>query len=342
MTTLTDRYVEATLRRLPPRQRPDIDKELRASIADAIDDHIEAGSDSDAAEHAALTTLGDPARLAAGYANSPLHLIGPALYLDYVRLLTSLLATVLPIVAGVVGLVQVAEGETAGTVITTALGATITAGVHICFWTTLLFVLIERRPAMRPTMRPTPAEPWTPAALPDPRPTRGARFGEVVGEAVVLVLTVTFLLISPLLRIRTDAAGDPIGLFSPWLWDTGVVYVLSLLAIARLGLSVAKHYTRWNLPLAVARPVVDLACVAVVLGLHSADRLLNPAFVEAVGWPAGAMRWVGIGLGVALVVELARAVVELVAGITTRSWPAADIGALLRRSVDALPGPRRR
>jgi hypothetical protein len=338
MTTLTDRYVEATLRRLPPRQRPDIDKELRASIADAIDDHIEAGGDSDAAERAALTTLGDPARLAAGYANSPLHLIGPALYLDYVRLLTSLLAIVLPIVAGVVGLVRVAEGASAGAVITTVLGATITAGVHICFWTTLLFVLIERRPAPRPA----PAKPWTPAALPDPQPSRRARFGEVVGEAVVLVLAVTFTLISPRLRIQTDAAGDPIGVLSPWLWETGMVYVLSVLAIARLGLSVAKHYSRWNLPLAVARPVVDLACAAVILALYAADRFLNPAFVEAAGWPSSAMRWVGIGLGVALVVELVRAVVELVAGISTRSWAASDIGGLLRRSVDALPGPRRR
>ena len=34
--TLTDRYIEAVLRRLPFHQRPDIERELRASIADAI------------------------------------------------------------------------------------------------------------------------------------------------------------------------------------------------------------------------------------------------------------------------------------------------------------------
>ena len=326
----------------PPRQRPDIDKELRASIADAIDDHIEAGSDSDAAETRRPHRARRPGTAGRRLRRPPAAPHRPGAVPRLLRLLTSLLATVLPIVArGRRPRAGRRRRDRRHRHHDRARRGDHGRRAHR-FWTTLLFVLIERRPAMRPTMRPTPAEPWTPAALPDPRPTRGARFGEVVGEAVVLVLTVTFLLISPLLRIRTDAAGDPIGLFSPWLWDTGVVYVLSLLAIARLGLSVAKHYTRWNLPLAVARPVVDLACVAVVLGLHSADRLLNPAFVEAVGWPAGAMRWVGIGLGVALVVELARAVVELVAGITTRSWPAADIGALLRRSVDALPGPRRR
>ncbi len=49
-TTLTDRYVDAILRRLPERQRPDIEKELRASIADAVDDRLEAGTDPAEAE----------------------------------------------------------------------------------------------------------------------------------------------------------------------------------------------------------------------------------------------------------------------------------------------------
>ena len=38
MSSLTDRYVQATLRRLPVRQRTDIEQELRASIADDRDD----------------------------------------------------------------------------------------------------------------------------------------------------------------------------------------------------------------------------------------------------------------------------------------------------------------
>src|SRR5262245_8394752 len=95
--TLTDRYVEATLRRVPAEKRPDIDKELRASIADAVDDRIEAGADRSEAEAAVLTELGDPARLAAGYADRPLYLIGPELFLDYVRFLRVLIITVVPI-----------------------------------------------------------------------------------------------------------------------------------------------------------------------------------------------------------------------------------------------------
>src|SRR5882672_5085367 len=105
-TSLTDRYVDATLRRLPGRQRPDIEKELRASIADAVDDRLVAGSDPAEAERAVLTELGDPARLASGYADRPLQLIGPALYLDYTRLLGALLATVVPAVAMAIAIVR--------------------------------------------------------------------------------------------------------------------------------------------------------------------------------------------------------------------------------------------
>jgi len=42
-TTLTDRYVNEALRRLPAERRPDIERELRASIADAVDDRLHAG-----------------------------------------------------------------------------------------------------------------------------------------------------------------------------------------------------------------------------------------------------------------------------------------------------------
>ncbi len=50
--TLTDRYVYAVTRSLPESQRADIDKELRASIADAVDARVEAGDHPAEAERA--------------------------------------------------------------------------------------------------------------------------------------------------------------------------------------------------------------------------------------------------------------------------------------------------
>ena len=97
--TLTDRYVWAVQRSLPERQRHDIDRELRGTIADTIDGKIEGGTKPAVAEREVIAELGDPYRLAAGFADRPLHLIGPALFPDYVRLLKVLYVIVLPIAA---------------------------------------------------------------------------------------------------------------------------------------------------------------------------------------------------------------------------------------------------
>ena len=97
--TLTDRYVWAVLKSLPEAKRTDIDRELRASIADDVEARVDGGEDADAAERAVLLALGDPATLAASYQGRTPGLIGPDLYPGYVGLLKMLYAVVLPIVA---------------------------------------------------------------------------------------------------------------------------------------------------------------------------------------------------------------------------------------------------
>ena len=89
--TLTERYISATIRSLTPEVQDDVRAELQASIADAIDAKLEQGETPSAAERAVLSELGDPGILAAGYADRPLHLIGPKYYLVWGRLLKLLL-----------------------------------------------------------------------------------------------------------------------------------------------------------------------------------------------------------------------------------------------------------
>ncbi|WP_394297053.1 HAAS signaling domain-containing protein [Nocardiopsis valliformis] len=86
-----------TLHGLPRRQRGDIEAELRALVADGVEDRGKTGADPVTAEREVLTELGAPRRLASGYADRPLFLIGPDLYLDYVRVLKALLSTLVPL-----------------------------------------------------------------------------------------------------------------------------------------------------------------------------------------------------------------------------------------------------
>ena len=90
MTTLTDRYVWGVLRAVPEAQRPDLEPEIRALIADALDARSGRPAAEEApaaAERAVLAELGDPEVLAARYTDRSLFLIGPAYFLVWKRLL---------------------------------------------------------------------------------------------------------------------------------------------------------------------------------------------------------------------------------------------------------------
>ncbi|MEO2098896.1 MAG: permease prefix domain 1-containing protein [Brachybacterium sp.] len=114
--TLTERYISATIRSLPAESQEDVRAELAASIADAVEARTEQGEDPGAAEREVLTGLGDPAVLAAGYADRPLHLLGPRYYLTWRRLLI-LLLWIVPACAFVgVGLSQALIGADGGTI----------------------------------------------------------------------------------------------------------------------------------------------------------------------------------------------------------------------------------
>jgi HAAS domain-containing protein len=333
-STLTERYVQAVLRRLPADQRPDIERELRTSIADAIDTRVEGGTEPAAAERETLTELGDPARLAAGYTDRPLHLIGPELFLDYVRLVRFLLVLVVPLVAAVVAVVGALQaGATVGSVIGDVIGVAINTTVHIVFWTTLIFAIIERIPQLRWSR----LRPWTPDDLPEAQ-TRPAAAGELVAGTVMTVLVWTLVLLSPTFRFETDAADKAIPFFSPWLWESGLVYVFIGLGAITLAVDYVKHYVRWNAVVAVLSGLVGLAGASLVVWVGAERRLLNPAFVTAAQWPAEVTTWVHRGLMIAGVLAIVVTVIQTIVSLVTRTWNRGDLGSLIQNSVRGLPG----
>ncbi|MDZ4672201.1 MAG: hypothetical protein SH821_15135, partial [Phototrophicales bacterium] len=78
MTELIERYVHQVGRYLPPKERADIEAELRSLIQDMLDDRYpETPSQADVAS--VLAELGDPRRVATSY-HKEQYLIGPSLY----------------------------------------------------------------------------------------------------------------------------------------------------------------------------------------------------------------------------------------------------------------------
>ncbi|MGC5652205.1 UNVERIFIED_CONTAM: helix-turn-helix transcriptional regulator [Kocuria sp. CPCC 205316] len=95
----TEGYLHEVARRLPPRAREDVSRELRGTVADMVDDGVAQGIPPAEAERRALEELGDPALLAGDCGPGPRPLIGPAHYHDFLELLKILV----PVLAGLFG-----------------------------------------------------------------------------------------------------------------------------------------------------------------------------------------------------------------------------------------------
>lgn len=278
MTELTDRYVAATLRTIPEKQRPEIEAELRASIGDAVEARVEAGENQDVAEKEVLTDLGDPDRLAAGYAGRPPYLIGPELFFDYKRLLTVLLITVVPIVVAVVAVAQAIGGESFGSVVGGAIGVGISVILHIAFWTTLVFALIERSGEKAPTRE------WTLASLPSATTTGSIKLSDTIGAVVALVLAISALTLSRTVSFVTADDGSVIPFFNPDLWDFWMPFLIGVLLLEVIFEVVKYRVGRWTWTLASVNLALNVVVVVPAIFLLLTDRVFNAEFYTELGF----------------------------------------------------------
>lgn len=295
--TLTDRYIRATIRSLPQELQAEVHDELRASIADAVEARIAQGESPESAEHAVLTDLGDPSVLAAGYADRPLHLIGPRYFLTWWRLLKLLVAIVPPTAFAGVVIAQALAGANVGEIIGEGIAVTLSVAVHLAFWTTLVFFILERTGADTGVR-------WSVDQLPDERPSGTGR-GDLICSLVMLAIFVGALLWD---RFRgfvfTRDESVPILNQDLWPWGVGVILVL-LAAEAALAIAVFAR-GRWTSALAWAN--IALAMLVMSLALTALGRgvLFNPAFVDlltdnGVNAEARTILAVLAGLGIAAV-----------------------------------------
>lgn len=271
--TLTDRYIAATVRSLPAGLQTEVRDELRASIADAVDARTENGEPLEHAERAVLTELGDPAALAAGYADRPLHLIGPKYYLTWWRLLKILLAVVPACAAGGVAIAQALTGAGIGEIIGQVVVVVLSVIVHLSFWTTLVFFVLERTGADTGVK-------WSVDQLPEDAHDGTGR-ADLIVSLVMLALFAGAVLWDQL-RGWAPSDGAPLSILNPELWPWGIGALLVLL-VAEAALAVAV-YARGHWTMIFAWMNAALAAVVMVLGLTALVQgaLYNPRFVDEV------------------------------------------------------------
>lgn len=270
--TLSDRYIEATVRSLPARSQEDVRAELAAAITDAVEARVERGERRPDAERAVLTELGDPGVLAADYADRPLHLIGPRYYLTWWRLL-KLLLFIVPLCAfGGSLLAQALAGAEIGELIGSSVTTGAAAVVHVAFWVTLVFVVLER------TGAGTGVE-WDVDQLPEPPNTTTDGRVDLAASLVLLGVSAGALLWDRFIGfVRSD--GEALPVLDPGLWPWSVAALFAIMAGEAVLVVTVHVRRRWTTALAAANTALAVLFASLTLTLLARDDLVNQAFVE--------------------------------------------------------------
>jgi len=275
MSELTERYVGATLRSIPIKQREDIDAELRASIEDAVEARLANGGDAAEAEKEVLSELGDPDRLASEYTGRPGYLIGPEHFFAYRRLLAVLLVTVVPVVMAVTAVGQIIAGGQAGQVFAQMMGTGITLFVHVVFWTTLVFYFIGRSDQESGTE-------WSLSDLPS-LPTKGSiTLSDTIWGVVVLVITIAMIIVSRDISPVTDVDGSMIPIFDPAMWDFWFPYLIAVLGVEIVFEVIKYRVGHWTWGMASVNLAFNALFAVPAVYLLATDQVFNPDFIAAV------------------------------------------------------------
>lgn len=272
-TTLTERYIAQAIKGLPPEMQDDVRAELEASIADAIESELEQGEERGDPERTVLTELGDPGALAAGYIDRPLQLIGPKYYLTWWRLLKLLIWIVIPCVVGAVALGLAISEASFGEIIGQTIAVSVTVFVHLCFWVTLVFAILERAGA------DTGAE-WDVDQLPEPQSTGTGR-ADLIAALIFLGITVGALLWDSFIGfIRVD--GEALSLMNPDLWPAWMALLFVIFAIDVV-LAIAIFVKgRWTTAFAVVNTALAVSFASWGLTLLGRGQLVNSEWLDFV------------------------------------------------------------
>ncbi|MBX3094930.1 MAG: hypothetical protein KF680_10405 [Cryobacterium sp.] len=277
--TLTERYLHAATRGLPETQRAEIRQELAERIGDDIDARVRAGADPTEAETLALTELGDPDVLVAQYLDRPQFLIGPQLFPTWKRLLRVLALTVIPTVAVFFTLAQTLAHKPFGEIVGSTVVVLIMLTVHLGFWTTLVFAVLERSLDGKPIME------WTPELLPEiTDSSRNTVRIDVASNLVFIALFATGLFAHTLVLPFRDSAGETVPLVQPDTWAWLPWYLTAVLVLDATFWMLLARRGHWNYWFVALRTVLSLANAIPVAWLFATDRLFNHEFLALTGW----------------------------------------------------------
>ncbi|AWE09264.1 hypothetical protein DCE79_08245 [Lysinibacillus sp. 2017] len=286
---LIEVYIQEVTRRLPERMRTDIALELRSTIEDMLPDNYRE-------EHVkrVLNQLGNPAVLANGYKDQPMHLIGPR----YFDLYVSLLKMIVPI-AIVISLISIIAQNFIGysgeesilnvviTIIVKGIGSIIEVGIQVFFWLTLTFAIIERVDKDKDPQPVTSSmEKWTADDLKNityiPKRKAISKF-EVFGSLMWTAIWATLYFYASQLVGVYEGDGDRFEFVIPALNQEVLLSyrpIIVMIIVFEIALSLYKLLKeQWTKRMAIFNTILQIIITIVFTIIITNPNIMNQAFI---------------------------------------------------------------
>jgi len=312
---MVERYIFAVTKKLPEKQRSDIEQELRSLIEDMLS--AQANNDTPTAGdvEVVLRELGDPAQLADRYRAKKSYLIGPDNYDTYFFVLKIVLAAVaFGITLAMTISYFVEPPKSIVELFVDYFSGIFGALLQVFAWVTVIFAIIESRNL--PVSREFKDEQWSPSDLPE-LPDRDIMIKpleSIVGLLFAAVAVVIFNTAEHLIGIYSFAANEATRVIPLFDYE-GFRSLLPLLNLM-LALGIVKEslklvIRKWTKGLAAINLVINAFSFGLFVLFIRGEGLWNDAFfafwVEAGLIPADAdplLLWGKVITGLIAVVAL--------------------------------------
>ncbi|MGE1126528.1 HAAS signaling domain-containing protein [Bacillus wiedmannii] len=289
---LIDIYVEEVAKRLPEKNREDIILELRSTIEDMLPDDY---NEDD--EKRVLEKLGSPVSLANGYLDRPMYLIGPR----YFDVYTTLLKMIIPIAAVIALIAMVAEnfvgydGEQAVlnvilNLIGKGIGEIIEVGLHVFFWLTLVFAILERTDKDKGTQPLTTSlKKWTPDDLKNtsyvPKKKSISKFEVFGGLMWTAIWATLYFYANHLVGVYHGTESGLKFVAATFNQDVLLQYwpIVVIVIVFEIGISLYKLVQgQWTKKLAIGNAILQIVGTIVFIVIVVNPHLFNEGFITYV------------------------------------------------------------
>lgn len=294
MTGLVERYVDEAMSGVGAGSRDELRREISGMVDELVEARVALGESPDTATEGVLNELGNPRRLARQYDSDHRYLIGPKHYDDYIRLITAIAWSVLPLVAIVIFGAKLLEGDGSdvrlvGGAAAEALWTTFFIGVQFVFWVTVSFVVMERQQDPQVAAERSDGDGWTTADLLPEKPKRQISMADaLVGLGFTVFIAIIFVLvyrngINMYLGDEGRSAIDgKVPFFNPDI-PTAVAWLVLGLLVADGLLEIVKYAAGyWTRLVAFTQVALNVVWIGVALFVLGTWDLVNPGIRGAV------------------------------------------------------------